>query len=511
MTLLYPIFLLLLIPLFILLRYRDITIKTHTLILILLIIALSSPIIEGGKQLSSIQSRDIVIALDISYSMSATDINPSRYEFATQTINHFLDINPTDNIMLIGFTTNPLILSPPTTDHELIKMALDSLNPKYILTKGTSLQRLFDKLISINSQNKTLILITDGGEESDISHLSSLLQRANISITILALGSIQGTTISNSDGSLLKDSDDNLIVSRINPILKPLALSVGGEFLLPSSSPQNTAQNIEQSFSTESQREIKKQKQHYIELYQIPLLIALLLFLILHTRFVKYLTIIYLLLGVNINASVWDTYHLHYGYSSYHKGDFNSSLRELKKIEDISLQSQVALANGFYKIGDYKKSIDIYKSIKSTSIETKRVLYYNIANAFALLESYKKAKRYYIYSLQLGEDNDTKYNLKLIIFKKEKQKLQGISKPQSQSDSNAPQKNKEDKDKSNNKPKDESQSDSNGGGGKTKNQSKPQTKKVIKDSQKPKKPKHPLSSKVYDLINKGYINETKPW
>ncbi len=470
--------------------------------------ALSSPVIEGGKELLSIQSRDIVIAVDISYSMMARDINPSRYEFARETIDSFLDINPTDNIMLIGFTTNPLILSPPTTDHELIKMALSSLNPKYILTKGTSLERLFDKLISINSQNKTLILITDGGEERDITKLSSQLSSSNISLVILALGSIQGTTITTSDGSFLKDKRDNLIISRINPILKPLASSIGGEYLLASSSPQDTAQKINKSLTLNATKEIQKERYYHTQLYQIPLLIALILFLILHTRFIKYLLIVYALLGVHTYASFLDIYHLQDGYSSYSNRDFNSSKRDFKEIEDISLQSQVALANSYYKIGDYKKSIEIYKSIKSSSPKTKKSLYYNIANAYVMMESYKEAKRYYIYSLQLGEDNDTKYNLNLIIFKKEIQKLSGISKPQSQSNSNAPKKSKEDKDKSNNKPKEESQSDSNSGGGKTKNKSKT---KEIQKNKKPQNPKHPLSSKVYDLINRGYINETKPW
>jgi len=509
LSFLYPYFLWLLIPLFILLwhKIRDITTATHILILLLLVVAISSPILEGRLESSIIKSRDIIIALDISYSMSATDIAPSRYEFAKETIKHFLDINPTDNIMLLGFTTNPLILSPPTTDHELIAVALDSLNPKYILTKGTSLERLIKKLISIDSQNKTLILITDGGEESDIASLSSLLRSADISITILALGTKYGTTISNTDGSLLKDKSDNLIISRINPILKPLASSIGGDYIEASSPPKDTAQYIDSSLNINATKEIAKEKYHHTQLYQIPLLLALILFLMLHTRFIKYLFVVYALLGVNLHASFLDFYHLQQGYSSYKESDFNSSIIYLQNIENISLQSQIALANSLYKKREYQKSIEIYKSIKSTSIKTKKLLYYNIANAYVMIGSYKEAKKYYIYSLQLGEDNDTKHNLKLILFKKEKPKISGISKPQSKSDANAPQKNKE-SDKEGDK---ESQSDSNGGGGDSKNQSKPQKKAVTPIPTKAKKPKHPLGSKVYDLINRGYINETKPW
>ncbi len=190
MTLLYPSFLWLLIPLALLLwqSSRKLIHMVHLIILMLIVISLARPAQEEALQEAGIEAKDIIIAVDVSYSMKAKDIAPTRYDFAKETIAALLQANPGDNIMLIAFTTNPLLLSPPTTDHALINIALENLNPEFILTKGTSLEKLFKRLSSMKMGHKNLILITDGGEEEHLEKLTTLLQTSDISLTILALG-----------------------------------------------------------------------------------------------------------------------------------------------------------------------------------------------------------------------------------------------------------------------------------------------------------------------------------
>jgi len=161
MNLLYPHFLWLAIPLVLLwIRgTKKIEMRIHLWILMLIVLALVRPVKEGELQQAEIEGRDIIIALDVSYSMQADDLKPNRYTFAKKTIQHLLALNPTDNIMLIAFTTNPLLLSPPTTDHALISVALENLNPEYILTKGTSLEKLFQKIVSFSTSSKNLIAV----------------------------------------------------------------------------------------------------------------------------------------------------------------------------------------------------------------------------------------------------------------------------------------------------------------------------------------------------------------
>lgn len=511
MTLLYPAFLWLIIPLALLLWKRTYTIQhfTHVVILILLVISLARPVQEEALQEANIQAKDIIIALDVSYSMRATDLSPTRYDFAKETIRVLLEKNPSDNIMLIAFTTNPLLLSPPTTDHTLIKTALESLNPDFILTKGTSIERLFKKLSTLHLGHKNLILITDGGEETKLESLSNLLIDSDVSLTILALGSKKGTTVNNRDGSLLKDKQGNLVISRINPILETLASAVGGTYLTASSSVDSTATSLDDVLrQNDIQAQlVKKMQHHYAERYQFPLALALILFLLLHTRAVKYLVVLFALFGLQAEASFIDDYHLNQAYTSYQEQDFSTATKELKKIHTRSLQGQVALANAYYKTGAFKHAIKIYKSIRSTSLETKQQLYYNIATAYAQLEAYAKAKIYYTKTLQLGEDKDAKFNLNLIALLSDKKDASlGIAHPKSQS-SDASKSESEESNKEDTRNEDQPSSGS-GGGGESKSKESKEQKTLTSDTDTKQQP---LGSKVYDLINKGYIRETHPW
>jgi len=516
MTLLYPTFLWLLLPLALLLWKNTHKIQqiTHLIILILIVLSIARPVQEESLQETNIQAKDIIIALDVSYSMRATDISPTRYDFAKETIEALLDKNPSDNIMLIAFTTNPLLLSPPTTDHTLIKTALKSLNPDFILTKGTSLKRVFKKLSHLNLGHKNLILITDGGEETKIEALSNLLIDSDVSLTVLALGSEKGITVQNKNGSLLKDKQGNLVISRINPLLKELASTVGGTYLTASSSAFSTATNIDEALrqnDTQAQM-VKKMKRHYVERYQFPLFLALILFLLLHTRAVKYLMIFFTLFGLHAEASFLDEYHLNQAYVSYQKQDFNSTTKALKKIDTPSLQSQITLADTYYKTGAFKHAIKVYKSIRSTSPKIKQTLYYNIATAYAKLEAYDKAKIYYTKTLQLGKDQDAEFNLNLIALLSDKKDASlGIAHPKSQN-SDTSQSESEQSDNDDTRDEDKASSGSGGAGTEqdkqSENKEEEEHKTLISDTDT--KPQ-PLGSKVYDLINKGYIRETHPW
>jgi len=516
MSLLYPSFLWLLIPLalfFVSQKKKNLLFVTHLLILALIIVTLSRPVIEKGLQEKRIETKDIIIALDVSYSMKAKDLAPTRYDFAKETISALLEENAKDNIMLVAFTTNPLLLSPPTTDHILISQALQSLRPEYILTKGTSLNRLFTKLSAMPNTDKTLILMTDGGEDESAEVLAKLLGKSDLHLITLALGTKQGSTIENEDGTMLKDKEQNLVVSRINPMLEILTEEVDGSYLVASATAEATAESLQSAMDAQKQQtqEISKMQYHYTELYQIPLLIALILFLMLHTRASKYLLILFTLSGFQLQASVWDGYYLHKAYNAYAVQDFNASKKALKKVELPSLQSRFALANTYYKQHKYKKAIAVYQSIHSTHAKIKQKLYFNIANAHTMLQAYDKAKLYYTKALQLGKDDDALYNLKLVALLKQKEDAQlGIAHPKSQnSDASKSESQESVEDKAQSRDEDQSSSGSGSGGESKEKKSDKEEKKRLK-MDKEAEP-HPLSSKVYELINKGYIRETQPW
>ncbi len=509
MTFLNPFFLYLLLPLIFFLwqNIHALSKSIHIIILILIVITLSHPIKEQTLIQVAVDAQDIIIAIDVSSSMKARDLIPNRYSFAKKTIVSLLNANPSANVMLIAFTSNPLLLSPPTTDHALIAIALESLNLEFILSKGTSLEKLFKKLSLLKTGHKHLILMTDGGEETQLTKLTTLLQKSNISLTVLALGTKQGTSIEQNNGTLLKNKEGNLVISRINPLLKSLAKVAKGSYLMASHSPKVTAQKITTILQDQKNKAqvIKKKQQKHTELYQVPLFLALLLFFILHTKFIKYLVVFLSIFTMPTQASIFDHYYLNLAYTSYAKNDFNTTQKQLQKIKDLSLQSQIMLANTHYKQNAFTKSIKIYKYIHSTSLQTKQQIYYNIANAYSMQKKYHKAKIYYTKVLQLGIDNDAKHNLDLIALLNDKKTAKlGIAHPKSQDTSSS---KNESQDKKESKTEDEPSAGS-GSDGKGNPHKKEKGKKLLNLMQESK---YPLSSKVYELINKGYIHEKQPW
>ena len=513
MSFLYPSWLWLLIPL-ILYGYlrapRRLKSITHILIAALILIALSRPRIAHTLQPATLEARDILIALDLSYSMRAQDIPPSRYAFARRTIEALLDADTQDNIMLIAFTTNPLILAPPTTDHALVATALRALDPENILTKGTSLERLFALIGTLPPLHREVILITDGGEERDLTRLLKYLDKNDMTLHILAMGTKEGTTIPLPGGKALKDAQQHLVISRLNPLLEQVASQTGGSYTLPQSTPEATAQTLLSHIAEGERSTITKTQRGYTELYQVPLLFAVVLLLALYTRASRYLLLLFALAHIPLEASMLEEWQLAHAYDLYAQGDYNQSLALLKRIETPSLQQRYALASACYRMGAYERALALYRTIRTTSPVLKQKLYYNIANTYAQLHTYDKAKVYYTKALQLGEDADALHNLKVVTFAAAQKKQAGRTLPRSEG---AQSKGASEEMTASKKEEGDSQNSGagSGGGGEKRAKASAKEEKRLLLPDKKNETKQPLGSKVYELINKGYIREKQPW
>ena len=311
----------------------------------------------------------------------------------------------------------------------------------------------------------------------------------------------------------MEDHEAHLVISRINPKLETLAAEANGVYLLPGSSAKNTAEALYDSIQKQSQtsQQISKKQYHYTELYQWPLFLATLLFMMLHTRAIRFLFIAASFMGIQTQADILDHYRVTKAYEAYNNIDLNTSKSYLQRVGTVSLQSQFALANIAYKQGSYEEALKLYSTLRSTSAKIKQKIYYNMANCYTQLYKYTKARSYYGKVLQLGDDADTKANLSLIALLENRHNAQlGMAHPKSQnSETSKSESQKEDKGDKETRNEDQPSSGSGSGGEAQKKKQSPQEKKrLIMD--KHAKPQ-PLSSKVYELINKGYIHEQKPW
>lgn len=524
MTLMYPWLLFFLAPLYFLYRQQHNFFDKHKkqqrdllyLSLLFMLLALSRPVLINTLQEQKFDAQDYIIALDASYSMQADDLKPSRYDLAKKSIASIVKKLNTDRFSIFAFTTNAMLISPPTTDSTISLEALNTLEPKYILTKGTSLLSLFKSIAKTSYHHKKLLIFSDGGEDQDLAQLVSLCKKHTITPYIVATASSQGSTLKKGDKPIIDDKK-NLVVSRINPLLKPLSQECGGRYYELNSLKDLSTQIISDLHEDKQSINIKTKVLRYSELYYLPLFLALITFFIAVTRFHQlYLILVLLFIPYPSHASaLMDYYKNNRALHAYAEHDYLKSAQDFQEMAP-SLYSYYNSATAYYKAQHYKKAIALFSKIKSPDKTIKQKLYYNMGNCAVQLKKYERAKRYYRQALQLGVDEDALHNLALLykLGLKEQEDL-SAKMPKRQKQATKQQKKADSKDQE----KEKKSSSGSGSGqqasqkhaGSGQNKKKKQQQQDLKLSKKESKSDYKLGYKAYELINKGYTNEIHPW
>lgn len=135
------------------------------LVIAALIVALARPQTHDSKNSSKIEGTDIVLALDISSSMLATDLQPTRFDAAKDVAQKFVSQRTDDNIGLVVFSGESLSLMPLTNDKASVINALSEVKTG-MLNDGTAigdgLSSAINRLTSGKAKSKSIILLTDG-------------------------------------------------------------------------------------------------------------------------------------------------------------------------------------------------------------------------------------------------------------------------------------------------------------------------------------------------------------
>jgi Ca-activated chloride channel homolog len=140
----------------------------------------------------------LVIALDLSQSMLATDISPTRLERAKFKIHDFLKANPKAETCLLVFSGSAHTAIPFTTDYKIITDQLDGLKPSMMPVKGTGFNVLFNKIDAFLSDNKAegkVLLITDDLNDLSLERISNFLQQNNAQLFVYPFASQSGAII----------------------------------------------------------------------------------------------------------------------------------------------------------------------------------------------------------------------------------------------------------------------------------------------------------------------------
>lgn len=165
------------------------------------------------------KDQSLVILLDLSESMNATDVKPSRLLRAKQKIEDILNASKAVKIGLIAFAADPHMITPLTEDKDTIRHFLPSLQTDLVYAQGSRLSSAIEMaLMLLNSEpgnNKSLLVMSDGGFE-DASAITAIKQLVEKGITIHTMG------IGTPEGAPLKDREGKTIKKNGTPLLSKL-------------------------------------------------------------------------------------------------------------------------------------------------------------------------------------------------------------------------------------------------------------------------------------------------
>lgn len=182
---------------------------------------------------------DVVIALDVSKSMLAKDIQPDRLTRAKQLIMRLTDKMKNDRVALIVFAGRSYMQVPLTIDYSAIKMILQNVSPDVVPTQGTVISDAINMGMEAFSRNerkfKSLIVISDG-EDHDAKAEEAAQQAASEGVIIhtVGVGSPQGSTLFDPDTRSVKlDENGNPVISKLNEdALRAISRSGRGTYSL---------------------------------------------------------------------------------------------------------------------------------------------------------------------------------------------------------------------------------------------------------------------------------------
>jgi Ca-activated chloride channel homolog len=253
-----------------------------------LILALARP--QRGFDLEEVEQRglDIVVAIDTSKSMLATDIAPNRLTRAKLAALELMQRAGTDRLGLVAFAGDAFLECPLTIDNTAFQQSVQALDVNSIPQGGTALAAAINTALTAFKEKdhyKALVLLTDG-EDNDAGALEAAqaATKAGLKIFTIGIGTAEGTllriTDANGNSDYVRDEQGNVVKSHLNEVLlQQIATATGGFYLpLRGANTMDTLyeRGLEPLPKSEGQEKLIKR---YHEQFQWPLGAAILLLL----------------------------------------------------------------------------------------------------------------------------------------------------------------------------------------------------------------------------------------
>ncbi|MFI0434319.1 MAG: VWA domain-containing protein [Parachlamydiaceae bacterium] len=400
--------------------------------LLLLVVAMAGPAWQQvAYPLIKTQS-GVVIALDLSPSMNAEDIKPSRLQRAIYKINDLLKERKEGQTALIVFSADPFVATPLTDDVETIKVLLPALETRIMPSEGHNVYLAIEKASDLLSQggvkNGHILLITSELTQTDLDQSLDIALKKGHHVSVLAVGSEAPTPIPSAAGGLKKNSSGALMMTTLaKSHLSELTQSTQGLYqgLTTDDSDLHALSKV---FSASHQRDRSVQEglqqNKWLDQGYLLVLLALPFVSLVFRRGI--LSLLLLFLPHALQADLWHT-NDQQGAALFDRGNYQEA--------EALFETKEWKAAAIYKLGDYERASQAFQSDQSANG------LYNYANAKAKLGDLKGALT--AYEEALAKDpahEDALFNKKMIEdYLKEQEKQQDNQKKEDNHDQSSDQ------------------------------------------------------------------------
>ena len=257
---------------------------------IVLIITIAGP--QYGKKLQTVKRKgiELIIALDVSNSMMAKDIEPNRLERAKRAISRLVDKLQNDRVGFIVFAGEAYVQLPITTDYPSAKMFLNSIDTDIVATQGTAIGAAIRKGIQSFTKeqediNRAIIVITDGENHEDdpIAAAKEAIDKG-IKVYTVGMGLPKGApipVIGGRNNEFMKDRQGNVVISKLDEAtLQQIAITANGAYIPANNIRQGINNLVDELGELEKSELEAKIYTDYDDQYQYFAALALLLIII---------------------------------------------------------------------------------------------------------------------------------------------------------------------------------------------------------------------------------------
>lgn len=424
------------------------------------IVMIAGPEFGSKLEKSKRQGAELMIALDVSNSMMAQDIQPNRLAKAKQILSKLVDKLKDDKIGLVVFAGDAFTQLPITSDYVSAKMFMNTISPELVPTQGTAIGEAIGLCMKSfppkGEAERAIILITDGENfEDDATEAAKEAQKEGVKVHVVGLGLDQGSPIPMANSSdFRKDKDGNVVITKLNEKMCQDIAAAGNGIYIRSDNSNAALKILEAQLDkmTKANLETAVYSEYDEQFSGLAWIVLVLLMADLfimqrknkRLRNVRLFSLVLMLLAATgASAQKAERSDIRKGNSQYEHKKFTEAEIQYRKALEINPHSKEGaynLGNALYRQNKPKEALEQYQNALNVQNDPlkKSQIFHNAGNVFMANKEYDKAVESYKNSLIIHPgDNETRYNLALaqaMLKKQQQQQKQDKDKKKDQKD-----------------------------------------------------------------------------